>query len=94
MTFLPVDQEKFPALALGFRALAQAGTMPAVLNAANEVAVEAFRQGRIRFTRIAPLVRQVMDLHQPAALESLEPALQADRWARGQAQKLSEHERD
>lgn len=94
LTFLPVDPEKFPGLALGFRALAQAGTMPAVLNAANEAAVAAFRQGRIRFTRIAPLVRQVMDLHQPAALASLEQALQADAWARDQARRLIEHERD
>lgn len=94
LTFRPVNPEKFPALALGYRALAQAGTMPAVLNAANEAAVEAFRQGRVRFTRIAPLVQEVMDRHTPAPLESIEQALEADAWARDQAQRLIEHGRD
>lgn len=94
LTFLPVDPEKFPALALGFRALAQAGTMPAVLNAANEAAVDAFRRGRIRFTEITPLVARVMDRHAPAPLQSLAQALAADQWARDQAERLMADARD
>jgi 1-deoxy-D-xylulose-5-phosphate reductoisomerase len=87
LSFQPVDRERFPALALGWRALAAGGTMPAALNAANEVAVGAFLEGRLGFTRIAAVVAAVMDRHQPAPLDDLSRAWEADAWARAQAQK-------
>ena len=87
LTFEAVDRERFPALALGWRALAAGGTMPAALNAANEVAVGAFLEGRLGFTRIAAVVAAVMDRHQPAPLDDLSRAWEADAWARAQARE-------
>ena len=56
--------------------------MPAALNAANEVAVEAFLAGRIAFTEIARIIDHVMETHRPAEASSLDVILQADAWAR------------
>lgn len=78
------DFRKFPALALAFEAARQGGTLPAVLNAADEIAVGAFLAGKIRFVDIYPLVEKVTARHrvQPARLEKI---LEADRWAREEA---------
>jgi 1-deoxy-D-xylulose-5-phosphate reductoisomerase len=62
--------------------------MPAVLNAANEIAVEAFLGERIPFNTIPMLVQQVMDVHQVEAVSNLESVLSADQWARQQANRL------
>ncbi len=62
--------------------------MPAVLNAANEVAVERFLRGEVSFGRIPQLVRAAMDLHHPTAEPTLEQVLEADRWARAVARSL------
>ena len=62
--------------------------MPATMNAANEIAVDAFLNGGIRFTEIADVIRQTMDAHTPKAMSSLEDALEADRWAREKAESL------
>ncbi len=62
--------------------------MPAVLNAANEVAVEAFLQGRLGFLQIFPLIAKTMDLHRPMEPTSLENILQAHAWAQQEAQQL------
>ena len=88
LTFLPVDGERFPALGLAYRALHQGGTMPAVLNAANEVAVESFLQGRLGFLQISRLIGQTMDRHRPSEPSSLEKILQAHAWAKHEAQQL------
>ena len=88
LTFLPVDGERFPALGLAYRALHQGGTMPAVLNAANEVAVESFLQGRLGFLQIPRLIGQTMDRHRPSEPSSLEKILQAHAWAKHEAQQL------
>ncbi len=88
LTFRPVEGERFPALGLAYQALQQGGTMPAVLNAANEVAVEAFLQGRLGFLQIFPLIAKTMDLHRPMEPTSLENILQAHAWAKQEAQQL------
>jgi 1-deoxy-D-xylulose-5-phosphate reductoisomerase len=62
--------------------------MPAVMNAANEIAVEAFLNGRISYLSIARLIEQTMDLHRSHQLESIEAVLEADRWGRQTAQLL------
>jgi 1-deoxy-D-xylulose-5-phosphate reductoisomerase len=88
LTFSPVDQERFPALGLAYRALQEGGTMPAVLNAANEVAVEAFLQGRLGFLQISRLICKTMDRHRPSEQPSLENILHAHAWAKQEAQQL------
>jgi len=75
------DFKKFPALGLAFEAARQGGTMPAVLNAADEVAVEAFLTGKIRFVDIYPLVERVVRGHRVRKAR-LDEILQADQWAR------------
>jgi 1-deoxy-D-xylulose-5-phosphate reductoisomerase len=72
---------EFPALELGYRA-AEDSTLGAVMNAANEEAVNAFFEGKIGFQRIVELIRRIMQLHQPVASPGLEEIMQADRWAR------------
>jgi 1-deoxy-D-xylulose-5-phosphate reductoisomerase len=81
LTFEPVDDERFPALALAYRAAKLGGTYPAVLSAANEEAGRAFIQGKIKFVDIGALVAAALDGHraQPADLPSI---LESDQWAR------------
>jgi len=86
LDFEEPDLQRFPALRLGFRAAEAGGTMGAVLNAANEVAVAAFLERRIRFTDIARLVADVMDGHEPLTHPAAEAIDQADRWARQEAE--------
>jgi 1-deoxy-D-xylulose-5-phosphate reductoisomerase len=85
LTFEPPDTERFPCLSLAYRAAAGCGTLPAVLNAANEVAVAAFLAGSIGFTDIPRVVAETLDAHVPAQLRSLEQVLAADAWARQHA---------
>ena len=85
LTFEEPDAERFSALELARRAGEIGGTMPAVLNAANEVAVEAFVNGRIGFQDIPTTVRRTMDRHQVIEHPKLEGILEADHWARSQA---------
>src|SRR5262245_39990198 len=82
LNFEPPDFDRFPALRLGFEAARGGGTCGAVLNAANESAVEQFRAGRIRFGRIAELVERAFARHRPAANATLPQLLEADAWAR------------
>ncbi|WP_221799682.1 1-deoxy-D-xylulose-5-phosphate reductoisomerase [Oceanobacter mangrovi] len=85
--FETVDDATFPALTLARRAFAVGDTMPAVMNAANEIAVEAFLQEQIGFNRIPSLVAQVMDSHTPRVIHQLDDVLEADDWARQQARQ-------
>jgi len=87
LAFYPPDQERFPALRLAYEAGRRGGTMPAVLNAANEVAGRAFLEGRIGFTAICEVVESVMKDHAPAAATDLEAIMAADSWARRRAGK-------
>ena len=88
LDFEPLDHEKFPAVGLAREALAMGDSGPAVLNAANEVAVHAFLEDRIPFVRIVPLVQEVLRSHEPATVTSLEGALAWDRWGREKAVEL------
>ncbi|HXX73814.1 MAG TPA: 1-deoxy-D-xylulose-5-phosphate reductoisomerase [Nitrospiraceae bacterium] len=88
LTFCKPDHDRFPCLGLGYESLRVGGTMPATMNAANEVAVEAFLNGGIRFVDIAEVIRSTMEAHQPDEVESLDDALETDRWAREKAEAL------
>jgi 1-deoxy-D-xylulose-5-phosphate reductoisomerase len=85
LTFEEPDLEKFPSLELARRAGEIGGTLPAVLNAANEVAVEAFCAGKISFLQITETVRRTMDAHELIPHPSLEQILEADAWSRQHA---------
>ncbi len=88
LEFLPPDIERFPCLRLGYEAGRAGGTMTAVMNAANEAAVNAFLEGRIPFAVIAQVIEDVMARHAPVDLSSLQDVLSADAWARGQAEQI------
>jgi 1-deoxy-D-xylulose-5-phosphate reductoisomerase len=81
------DRARFPCLGLAYRALEAGGSMPAVLNAANEEAVAAFLDHQIPFTAIAPLVEEVTGDHRPTPLAALADVLAADSWARERARR-------
>jgi 1-deoxy-D-xylulose-5-phosphate reductoisomerase len=86
LTFEEPDPDRFPALELARRAGEISGTLPAVLNAANEVAVEAFCKGKIPFPEIAHQVGRVMDRHDAISNPTLDQVLAADAWARSALQ--------
>jgi 1-deoxy-D-xylulose-5-phosphate reductoisomerase len=88
LTFFNPDTERFPALGLAFRAADAGESMPAVMNAANEVAVEAFLEGRISFMAIAESIERVMDAHEVRSLATIEEVLEADRWGRMKAREV------
>jgi 1-deoxy-D-xylulose-5-phosphate reductoisomerase len=88
LTFEEPDLDRFPCLELAFRALKAGGTMPAVLNAANEVAVEAFLHGKIKLDGIPQLIESVMNGHVTAPANSLEAVLAADSQARAKAGEM------
>lgn len=77
--------DKFPCLAYGYQAGEIGGTMPAVLNAANEVAVESFLREKISFLDIPRTIKHVMDTHDVKTISTLDDVIEADRWARTKA---------
>jgi 1-deoxy-D-xylulose-5-phosphate reductoisomerase len=85
LTFEPVDHDRFPSLRLAYEAGRRGKTYPAVLNAANEVAVAAFLEGRIAFKQIPAAVEEVMEEHSPQPDDELGSVLEADEWARRRA---------
>ena len=88
LTFLPVEKRRYPALQLAHEALAVGGTMPAVLNAANEVAVAAFLERRIGFREIHRIIARTMEAHTSTHPDEVQEILGADRWAREKAARL------
>ena len=88
LTFFHPDLERFPCLGLAYTALAMGGTAPAAMNAANEVAVDAFLCDRLSFVAIPKVIERVMEQHQGGELTTVEQALQADLWGRQQAEEL------
>jgi len=88
LTFEAPDEARFPALRLAREAGMKGGTLPAVMNAANEVAVPAFLEERIPFPAIWELVEAVMDAHDLAEHPNLEQIMETDAWAREKAQAL------
>jgi len=90
LTFEPVDREAFPAVDLAYRVGGLGLTFPAVMNAANEVAVMAFLEGKIPLTRIVEIVQTVVDEHEPASVVSVVNIERADAWARHRAAEIVE----
>ena len=88
LTFFNPDTDRFPALKLAYSAAEAGESMPAVMNAANEVAVEAFLNGKIGFMTIAESIGKVMDLHDAHRTRSVEEVLEADRWGRMTAREV------
>jgi len=88
LTFEAPDLDRFPALELARRAGEVGGTLPAVLNAANEIAVEAFVNRHLNFPQITDTVRRTMDAHRVVAHPTLEQILEADTWARAAAARV------
>lgn len=88
LTFEAPDFRKFPCLQLAHDALEIGQTMPAVLNAANEIAVQGFLDELIPFKEIPEIIRLTMEHHTPQAVRSIDDVLKADQWARDETQKL------
>ena len=88
LNFCNPDYDRFPCLGFGYEALRVGGTMASALNAANEVAVQAFLHSHIGFLGIAETIRRTMDAHKPVEVETLDDALRADAWARSKAAEI------
>ncbi len=88
LSFSEPDLERFACLGLAYQALEKGGTCPAVMNAANEVAVAAFLQEKIGFLQIPEIITQVMKSHKSIAITELDQVLKADSWGREQAERL------
>jgi 1-deoxy-D-xylulose-5-phosphate reductoisomerase len=82
LEFCPPDRAKFPCIALAYRAIETGGTCPSVLNAADEIAVDAFLRREIAFTDIPKLIQAALDAHEPQSGSLLDAVVDADRWAR------------
>jgi 1-deoxy-D-xylulose-5-phosphate reductoisomerase len=90
LEFFPVDHARYPAVELAYAACREGRSMPAVLNAANEIAVERFLAGELPFVSIVDIVRRVLDRHagNVSAIGSVEEALAWDSWARNEARGI------
>jgi 1-deoxy-D-xylulose-5-phosphate reductoisomerase len=88
LTFAPIDLGRYPALGLALEAGRRGDTYPAVLCAADEVAVDAFLAGAVPFTRISEIVEQVMTSHTPCRISEVADILAAEEWARASAARL------
>lgn len=88
LNFEAPDFDKFPALALAYKALKIGGTLPAAMNAANEIAVQAFLDDKIRLSDISKIIESVMNSHKTKSAENLEVILAADNRARGKANEI------
>ena len=81
------DRRKFPCIELAYQAIRMGGTAPAVLNAADEVVVEAFLDRKIPFSDIPKVIGATLEAHQVQAADCLETILEADSWARHHARR-------
>lgn len=93
LQFYKPDTEKFRCLQLAYKAGIEGGTYPAVLNAANEVAVEAYMGEKIKFTDIPGVIEKILNAHDSVKEPSLEEIMQADSWARVEARKSIERKK-
>jgi 1-deoxy-D-xylulose-5-phosphate reductoisomerase len=89
LEFRAPDTEAFPCLRLAYRALGAARSLPVVLNAANEVAVASFLDGRIGFTSIPYVIERTMDEHLPSEVATVAEVRSVDRWARGYSHEIA-----
>ena len=87
LSFERPDMKRFKCLSLALKAAKKGGTLPVVLNGANEIAVDAFLNGRIGFLDIPDLIEKTMDAHTHAPVETIEAVMAADRWARDTAKE-------
>jgi 1-deoxy-D-xylulose-5-phosphate reductoisomerase len=87
LEFFPPEYDRFPCLKLAYKALRTGGTLPVVLNAANEIAVEAFLDGKLGFTSIPMVIERAMNGHIAESVSSLETVRKVDRWARTYARE-------
>ena len=90
LEFETPDTEKFPCLALAYKALKIGGTMTAALNAANEIAVQAFLDDKIKLNDIPRIIETVLNEHETQPATSLEVIVETDAWARGKVLKMLE----
>jgi len=88
LSFFPPDPERFPCLTLAYRSIQIGETLPAVLNAANEIAVSAFLEGSLKFTDLPLLIQQVMNQHEVKPVKTVEDILRADQWGREKSKAL------
>jgi len=88
LTFEEPDTDRFPCLAYAYKALEAGGSMPAVLSAANEVAVKYFLDEKIGYPDIARTIIRTMDAHAPYPIKNVDDVLKADMWARQEAEKI------
>ncbi|MEA2646133.1 MAG: 1-deoxy-D-xylulose-5-phosphate reductoisomerase [Chloroflexota bacterium] len=89
LEFEEPDHRRYPAIGLGFEAGRKGKTYPAVLNAANEVAVQGFLDGRLAFNQIVPAVAEALEAHTPSDVDSVETLMEADAWARNRVGALA-----
>ena len=90
LTFFPPDPERFPCLKLAYRSIEIGETMPAILNAANEIGVNAFLEGSLKFTEVPLLLKRVMEEHEVKSVHTVEDILKADHWARERSKAILE----
>ena len=88
LEFEPPDEVRFPCLSLARQAVVRGDSAPAALNAANEVAVATFLEGRLGFTEIAHVIDSVLQSHQVILLDSLDAVIHVDAWARDRATQM------
>jgi 1-deoxy-D-xylulose-5-phosphate reductoisomerase len=88
LTFQEPDHELFPCLGYAYDALKAGGSMPAVLSAANEVAVRYFLEEKIGFLDVPRVLKFVMEAHTPVTFKTVDEVLKADLWARREAEKI------
>ena len=87
LKFEKPDRKRFPSLDFAYTALNAGGTLPAVMNAANEIAVERFQKNEISFTQIWAIIKKVMSLHKVITNPTLDQIIAADSWAKAEAAK-------
>ncbi len=90
LTFQAPDLDRYPCLSVAYQSIEIGETMPAILNASNEVAVSAFIDGAIKFTDIPVLIQRVMEDHDVKSVHTIEDILKADHWARERAKAIIE----
>jgi 1-deoxy-D-xylulose-5-phosphate reductoisomerase len=92
LRFMKPDTRKFRCLELALRAAEIGDSMPAVLNGANEVAVDLFLKGRIGFLQIPSLIERTMDAHRPFVIDRIETVMEVDAWAREKAAEFADRD--
>jgi 1-deoxy-D-xylulose-5-phosphate reductoisomerase len=92
LIFEEPDIHRFPCLGYAYEALRLGGTAPTVLNAANEMAVDAFLRGIIPFVKIPVIIEKILHAHTPQSINTLEDVLEADRWARRKFNEIVEED--